>query len=634
MKDETAENRVTLIVIGLIALFWILESTVGFLVFNSGTFWQQMFRPDPHEIWMRSLAIVTFIIFGVYTQSALTKRRRLTHTLNERVKELRCIYDITDIAERPGITLDKLYQEATSILPKGWQYPEITCARISVNGKMFETENCFEIDNCRDTPWKLTSDIKVLGAKAGRVEIAYLEQRPELDEGPFLREERLLIDAVAEQLGAITKRKHMEETIKRSSKFLETIFNSTNDAMSVINVNDFTIVTVNDAFLQQHSLKGEQVIGRTCYEITHHRSTQCTAPDDPCPLQDTITTGEHSVAEHVHYAKDGEVIYVDVSTSPIRDENGKVIQAVHLSRDITERKQAEKELRKHRDHLEELVDNRTTELAKANQLLQGEITERKRAEEKLQELYRLEQRLRRELEEQMRQRVEFTRALVHELKTPLTPMRAASELLIAECREDPWLSLVEKINRGTLNLNRRIDELLDLAKGEIGMLELKCRLVDPLQLLYEVADYVTPETDKKGHSLVLDLPPSLPALWCDQDRLRQVVLNLLNNAFKFTPRGGRITLRARQKDGSLRVEVQDTGYGISEDQKKQLFKPYHQLEGDKEHFGGLGLGLALCKTLVELHGGQICVESQMNKGSSFIFTIPLKTPISERIPRK
>jgi signal transduction histidine kinase len=487
MKVETTKNNVIIIALGLAVLFWILESAAMNLIFNVGTFWQQMFSPDLHEIWMRFLAMGIIIMFGAYAQSALAKRRRLAYALNERVKELQCIYDITDIAERPGIALDKLYQEAVSILPKGWQYPEITCARISVNGKMFEAENY------KDTAQKLSSEFEVLGAKTGRVEIAYLEERPELDEGPFLREERLLIDAVAEQLGAITKRK-----------------------------------------------------------------------------------------------------------------------------------QAEEELRKHRDHLGELVDNRTNELAKANQLLQGEIAERKRAEEKLQELYQLEQRLRRELEEQMGQRVEFTRALVHELKTPLTPMRAASELLIAQSQEDPYRSLAEKINRGVLNLNRRIDELLDLARGEIGMLELKCRLVDPLQLLHEVADYVAPEAAKKGHSFVLDLPLSLPALWCDQDRLRQVLLNLLNNAFKFTPEGGRVNMGARQKEDSLRVEVQDTGCGISKDKKKQLFKPYHQLVDDEEHFGGLGLGLALCKVMVELHGGQIWVESQKNKGSSFIFTIPLK----------
>ena len=140
-----------------------------------------------------------------------------------------------------------------------------------------------------------------------------------------------------------------------------------------------------------------------------------------------------------------------------------------------------------------------------------------------------------------------------------------------------------------------------------------------------MAGYGAPEAAKDGHSLAFDLPHSLPTLWCDQDRLRQVVLNLLSNAFKFTPEGGRVTLRAKQKDDTLIVEVQDTGCGISDDKKQQLFKPYDQVEGDQEQFSGLGVGLALCKILVELHGGQIWVESQNGKGSSFIFTIPSKT---------
>lgn len=488
MKDRITKRGVILIGIGLAVLFWILESVVMVLAFSGENFVEQMFTPDAHEIWMRSIGMGIIIVFAVYAQSAINKRKQLAHKLNERVKELKCIYGIASISEKPMATLDKLYQEAVNLLPSGCQYPEITCAKITINGKKYETENY------RDSPWKLSSDIKVLGAKIGKVESIYLKKRPVLYEGPFLREERLLIDSIAEQLGT-----------------------------------------------------------------------------------------------------------------------------------ITQRMQAEEKLREYRDYLEEMVKKRTAEMVKTNELLKEEIIERERAEEKLQELYRLEQKLRRELEEQMEQKIEFTRALVHELKTPLTPMLAASELLITESQQGPLLNLSEKIKRGVLNLNHRIDELLDLAKGEIGMLELKCRLINPLQLLSEVADYVDPEANTKGISLVLDLPPSLPALWVDQDRLRQVLLNLFSNAFKFTPKEGRVTLKAKQKDEYIMFEVHDTGCGISKDKKKQIFQPHRQLKGNQEQFSGLGLGLALCKTLVELHGGQIWVESRKGRGSSFIFTIPLNT---------
>lgn len=135
--------------------------------------------------------------------------KRLEHALGKRVKELKCLYSISHIAEKPGITLDQLYQEMVKILPASWQYPEITCAQITINGKKFE------VGNCRNTEWKQSSDIKVHGDKVGVVEVCYLEEKPELDEGPFLREERLLIDAVAEWLGRITERKQGDETIKQ-----------------------------------------------------------------------------------------------------------------------------------------------------------------------------------------------------------------------------------------------------------------------------------------------------------------------------------------------------------------------------------------------------------------------------------
>jgi PAS domain S-box-containing protein len=254
-----------------------------------------------------------------------------------------------------------------------------------------------------------------------------------------------------------------------------------------------------------------------------------------------------------------------------------------------------------------------------------DITELERAEAKLQEAYEKERKLRQDIEAEAERKILFTRALVHELKTPLTPVLASSELLVSELREEPYLSLAQNIHRGAANLNRRIDELLDLARVEIGMLEVNPKAVDANQLLPAIADDMKAMVTSNGQSLVVTIPPYLSPVWADEERLRQIVLNLLINASKFTPEEGRITLRAKEEDSNLVVEVEDTGPGISQEEQKQLFQPYHRQIPDREHLSGLGLGLALCKYLVELHGGKIWVQSEIGKGSTFGFSIPLAT---------
>ncbi|MEE8471167.1 MAG: ATP-binding protein, partial [Dehalococcoidia bacterium] len=293
-------------------------------------------------------------------------------------------------------------------------------------------------------------------------------------------------------------------------------------------------------------------------------------------------------------------------------------------RDITKRKKAEEELAEHRHHLEELVEERTAELRNANEQLQSEIVERAMIEAKLRDHFEKEKELRQQLEAEISKRVEFTRTLTHELKTPLTSVLASGDVLVSELREEPLLSLAKNVSRGASDLNSRIDELLDLAKGEVGMLELKLEPVDMLQSLREIVERMSPVTSKEGQSLIADLPPSLPLVQADTARLQQVVTNLISNASKFTPEGGKITLRVREKDAALVVEVQDTGRGITREEQKRLFEPYYRIEGDTERFSGLGLGLPLCKTLVELHRGQIWVRSQPGKGSTFGFSLPLE----------
>ncbi len=284
--------------------------------------------------------------------------------------------------------------------------------------------------------------------------------------------------------------------------------------------------------------------------------------------------------------KDGSTVWVEAKMTPLRNRDGQAIGILGVARDITERKQAEA---------------------------------------KLQELYNKEKDLRQELEEEISKRVEFTRALVHELKTPITPVLASSDLLLQELKDKPLLDLAENINQGASNLNQRIDELLDLARGEIGMLRLNPEPVDPLPLLQRIAREEMPVALRNKQSLNVDLPFSLPTIWADEVRFRQVLLNLMNNAFKFTPSGGEITLRAREEGANLIVEVQDNGFGISPEEQEQLFEPYHRLAGERERLSGLGLGLNLAKKLVELHGGQIWVKSEKGKGSTFGFSISLET---------
>ncbi len=147
------------------------------------------------------------------------QRRQAQYDLNERVKELGCLYSIAMITERPGVTLDAVYQEVANVIPPGWQYPDITCARITIDGKEFKTPNY------RETAWKQTSDIIVDGQRIGAVEVFYLEEKPEIDEGPFLKEERNLINGITNQLGSFIQRKRAEETKEHLFLMLRTIRN-------------------------------------------------------------------------------------------------------------------------------------------------------------------------------------------------------------------------------------------------------------------------------------------------------------------------------------------------------------------------------------------------------------------------
>jgi len=228
-------------------------------------------------------------------------------------------------------------------------------------------------------------------------------------------------------------------------------------------------------------------------------------------------------------------------------------------------------------------------------------------------------------QEQDEEWLRYIDTLKHEFKTPLTSIIAAAGLLAEEFEErgeESYQKLTQNIMHNANTLELRIAELLEIVKTGSGQLQLQPEPLDIRSLLQGVGWQVSPLVQSKEQKLTVDLPDSMPIIQGDGPRLEQAVLNLMTNASKFTPRGGSITLRARKRDSELVVEVQDNGMGISKEARGRLFQPYSRLNADRQSHPGLGLGLALAKQVVELHGGKIWVESELGKGSTFAFSLP------------
>jgi signal transduction histidine kinase len=257
--------------------------------------------------------------------------------------------------------------------------------------------------------------------------------------------------------------------------------------------------------------------------------------------------------------------------------------------------------------------------------LEEEIEQRKRAQIELKKLYDSEYELRQKLEQQMEQRVWYSRALAHELKTPLTPLLATIDLMLSADLQEPLISYAKNIDSGAKDLYRRINDLLDIAKGEVHSLTLDFTRVNLIEVFFDIMNYEMPLITADGLSLEVDIPHKLPQTYADEQRIRQVILNLLDNAVKYTPRGGKISVSSVVEDGFIVTTVSDTGHGISQEDRKYLFQPYVRLYKKKDNKSGLGLGLSLSKMLVELHGGKIWLEEKAGPSSTFKFSLLVKS---------
>jgi two-component system sensor histidine kinase VicK len=377
--------------------------------------------------------------------------------------------------------------------------------------------------------------------------------------------------AVSRIVSDISARRQLERAAFR----LAAIVDSSEDAI-ISKALDGTLLTWNAAAERMFGYTAEEAIGRSIMMII--------PPERRAEEEEVLRRVRTGVGvnhlETVRRRKDGSLLDISLTVSPVRNRAGQIIGASKIVRDISEQK-----------------------------------------------------RLTRELEEASRAKDEFLATLSHELRTPLNAIMGYARMLAANAVPSQRHSdVVQIIERNAHSLARLVSDVLDLSSIVGGKSRLHQRPSDLAAVALAAVEVVRPAAEAKGLTLVLHHLDSPVLLVADPDRLQQVFWNLLSNAVKFTPNGGRIEMTVTQRSGEVEVTISDTGIGIQPELMPHLFQRFRQ--GDSKptrEYGGLGLGLALVRHYVELHGGTVTVASGgAGQGSTFRVTLPSSRAVVAR----
>lgn len=382
----------------------------------------------------------------------------------------------------------------------------------------------------------------------------------------------------------ITDRKRAEAAIAAMGHRLESIVGAAGDGICGLDAAD-RVVLVNPALASMLGWSPADAVGRNAHELFHRSGSGGHPLFEACPIADAVRTGTARKGSDVFWRADGATVPVEYTYAPIGD-GGDDLAGVLLVRDVSERMHAERAL---------LDAKVSAERAKAV------------------------------AEEATRAKDHFLAVLSHELRTPLTPVVAILDLMGQRSWDAEIRHQLDVMRRNVELEARLIDDLLDLTRITRGKVELDRRHVDLGTIVDRAVEVCRPDIDARHVHFGVDRGPGSYVVDADPARLQQVFWNLLKNAVKFTPHHGCIGIRCRPVGDSVAVEVNDSGIGIEPDALEHVFDAFRQAERSiTRQFGGLGLGLTICKALVELHGGTITAHSEgRGRGTTVRVTLPL-----------
>ncbi len=381
----------------------------------------------------------------------------------------------------------------------------------------------------------------------------------------FSANDRQVLSAFADQAAIAVHNARLYQRLLAEMRHLDTIIENSADGVMILD-GQWRIETANRALEQILGLPRAQIVNRTCGEILNLTTPQgVPVCSGCCPLEQPVSSSPPYV-EGVYATPDGRRIHLGITYAVLREQDGRLVEAIANVRDITRQKEAE-----------ELKST-------------------------------------------------FVSIVSHELKTPVAIIKGyASTLRREDANWDPQTlhNGLQVIEEECDRLDQQITNLLEASRIQAGGLQLNLAPLEVVGLVRKLVDEFRMQTDK--HRFEVEFPERFPPVWIDYERIRMVLSNLLSNAIKYSPKGGAIRVGGWAERDRAVIYVADEGIGIPEAEVENIFERFYRVDNRLSRTtAGAGLGLYLCKAVVEAHGGEIWVRSHLGHGSSFFFSLPLR----------